>query len=68
MAMCETPVLVSTQAAGLIKVILREKVAKSHARMTAKGIMDIYPGRSFHITVTNFGKIDVHLPKHQNVG
>lgn len=29
--MCETPVLLSTQAAGLIEVILYQKVANCHA-------------------------------------
>lgn len=36
--------------------------------MTAKGIMKVYPGRSFYITIANFGKVDSNLYKNQNVG
>lgn len=61
--MCETTVLVSAKAAGLIEVALHEKVANHHECMTAKGIMDTYPGRPFYITIANFGKAEVHLPK-----
>lgn len=35
--------------------------------MTAKGDMDVYPGRPFHIVTTNFGRADVNLPEHQKV-
>lgn len=30
--------------------------------------MDVFPDRSFYIIKVNFGKVGVHLPKHQNVG
>lgn len=56
----ETLVLVSTQAAGLIEIIPHENVAKTHACVTAKGIVDVYPGRPFYITIANFGNADVH--------
>lgn len=65
-ATCDTPVLVSTQAADPFKVIPNEKIAK-HAFTTAKGIMDVYLGRSFHTTITNFERVDVHIPKHQKI-
>lgn len=42
-------------------------VAKFHACMTAKGTMNVYPGRSSYITIAKFPKVDIHLPKHQKV-
>lgn len=36
--------------------------------MTANGIIDVYPGRPVYISIVNFGKVDVHLPKQQKVG
>lgn len=36
--------------------------------MTAKGIIDVYTGQAFYITIANFAMADVHLPKHQKVG
>lgn len=42
MAICQTPDLVSTKAAGLIKVSHHAIVGKQHALMTAKGFMDVY--------------------------
>lgn len=64
---CETLLLVSTKLAGLIEVIRHEKLAKNHACVTPEGIMGIFPGRSFQITIANFGIVDVHLPKHQKI-
>lgn len=46
-AMCDTQVLVFTQVAGLIEVIMHENVAKNHVYMTAKGIVDVYLDRPF---------------------
>lgn len=63
--MGETSVFVFTQAAGIVKVVLHEKVAKTYACITAKKIMDVYQSRPFYITIANFGKIDVHLAKHE---
>lgn len=67
-AMCETLVIVSAQVEGLIKVLRHEKGAKNHACMTAKGIIYFYSGRLINITIENFGKVDVSLPKHQKFG
>lgn len=67
-AVCETPVLVSTKAAGLIKVFSHEKIAKHNAYTTAKGITDAYPDRPFYVTIANFSKFDVNLPKRREVG
>lgn len=36
--------------------------------MTVKGVMDLYPGHAFYITIFNFGEADVHPLNHQNVG
>lgn len=36
--------------------------------MTAKGIMNVYPGSPFYITNVNLTEVHVHLPKHQKVG
>lgn len=67
-ARCETTVLVSIQVAGLIEVIPHLNLARNHACMTATGIIDISPGRSFYITFANFGMTDVYLSKQQKVG
>lgn len=65
--MCETPVLVSTKAMSLREVILDELAAKYHGFVTTEGIKDAYPGLSFYITIANFVRVDVHLPKrHDN--
>lgn len=39
----EISVLVSTKATGMIKVFIRNNVAKRPAYMTAKGLMDVHP-------------------------
>lgn len=67
-AVCETPLSVYTNAAGLTVVIMHENVAKTHACIRAKSIMDAYPGSPFYITITDFGRFDVHFPKHQQFG
>lgn len=63
-AMCVIPVTVFTHAAGLIEIIFFENVAKHHACLMRKGIMDAYSDRPLYITVGNFGKIDTQLPKN----
>lgn len=35
--------------------------------MMAKGTMDVYPGDTSYVTLSSFGKADVHLPKYQQV-
>lgn len=35
--------------------------------MTAKGIMAVYLGNPFYISVGNFAKAHVHLPEHGKV-
>lgn len=67
-AICETSVLVSTQALGLLQVATRKNVDKTPVCTTARGIMGVYPRRLIYITISNFGKVDVHLQKHQTVG
>lgn len=47
MAICETPVLRSTQAGCLIEVSSHPNIAKSRTCMTAKGITDVY--HTWHI-------------------
>lgn len=60
--------LVSTHAAGMIEVIFQENVAKIHTCRAGNRIMGVYPELSFYITIDRFGKVNVNLPKHQNVG
>lgn len=50
---------------SLIEVILQESVAETLACLTAKGITDVYRGRSFFITIANFGNVAINLPKYQ---
>lgn len=52
---------------GLVEKVLCEIVAHNHSCITAKEILDVYPGRSFYIKVANFGKDDLHISKDQNV-
>lgn len=61
----ETSILVSTQAAGLIKVICNENVAKHFACVMDKEITDDYPVYPFYITIASFGNMDVHFPKRK---
>lgn len=63
-AMCETLVIVSTQAAGLTESIPCAYVAKHHACMMAKGLIDAYPGRPCYITFVNSRMAYTHLLKH----
>lgn len=60
--MCDTSALVSTGAAGLLEVISHNIAVIIYACMTAKGNMDIYPGRLFYIAISNVGTVDVQLP------
>lgn len=66
--MSEIPVLVSTQATCLIDVTPHPNVAENAADMKTKGNMNVYQGRTIHITIANFSMVDAHLTKHQEVG
>lgn len=61
--MRETIVLVHTQATGLINLHSDEMMAKTHARMTVNGIVNVCPGPAFYITIVIFGRVEVSLPK-----
>lgn len=65
--MCETKELVYTKAAGVVEGTPHDNMAKIHAYLTRKSIIDDYPGRSSSITLTNVVKNEVHLLKQQNV-
>lgn len=67
-AMCETPFLVSTQAADITAMIPYEDAAKRHACSMAKGIMNAYLNRFFIISSQVFGKVGINLSKPQKVG
>lgn len=67
-AVWETSVLVSTWAAVLVEVIHHDNTASNYACMTEKKNMNVYPGQLFNKNIANFGKVDVHLPKHQKFG
>lgn len=66
-AMCETPVLVFSHTVELLELFQYESVAKYHACMTAERITNVHSDHLFYITVGNFGKVDVYLPKQQKV-
>lgn len=55
--------LVSTQKAVILEATIHEHVAKFHASMATKRIVDIYTRHLFYNTTANFGSADVHLPK-----
>lgn len=65
---CEKTVLVSPQTAGLVNVFLHQNVSKNHDCMKAKGFMNVYARRHSYQIIDNFGKIDVNMPKQQEVG
>lgn len=65
--MYETPVLLSTQPAGLMELIPYGILAKDHACMMAKRIIDVYTGLPFYISMEIFCMADVRLPKHQKL-
>lgn len=67
-ATCDTPLLGFPQAASLIQILPHGNVAKTHACMTAKCIMEVNPGRPFHITTANFGMAGFYLLRHRKVG
>lgn len=46
-AMCQTPVLISIQLAGLIEMILYERVVRVHAFVGAKDVLDMKLGPHF---------------------
>lgn len=46
-------------------MILHENLAKLHARMTTKSIMDDYYGRSIYITVAYFAEVYIQPLKHK---
>lgn len=64
LVMCETPVLVSMQAKDIIYVVPHENVTRTLAYVTAKCILNDYPGRPFYIPIARFGKADAHLSKY----
>lgn len=65
--MCEAPLLICTQAPGLIVIVLCEKEVKNHASTMAKGIMNVYLCQPFCIIIFNIGKVDVQLPEYQKL-
>lgn len=66
-AMRETSTPVSTKVVGLKKVITHANVAKKHAFMIAKGIVDVFPGCPANINSADIGKFYVHLAICQKV-
>lgn len=65
--MCETLVLFSTTAEGLIEIVAYANVAEAHTCKTGEDILDVYLSCPFYITIASVDKVDVHLPKHQSV-
>lgn len=65
--MCKMPVLVSTKAADLMQVTLQENVDRIHAYITVKSNIDVYLRRSFYITIANFYKANVYVPKQKRL-
>lgn len=59
---------VFTQAAGPVEINPYAHVAETHISTTAKGVIEVYPGRLFYNTIANLGRADVSLPKNQKVG
>lgn len=66
-AMWEGAVLVSRQAFSVMEINHHEDVANDHACVTAKDITDVFPGRSFYITIANFGELDLDLAEQQKI-
>lgn len=66
-ATCETRLLVSARVAGPTEMTPHENFDKKHACMIGNGVIYVYPSHSFYVTIANFVKNDVNLPRHQNV-
>lgn len=66
--MCETPFLVPTQRTGLKEVAPQESVAKNYTHMTAKGIMNVYLGHPFCITIARVDTAEARPPIQQKDG
>lgn len=66
--MCETAVLVSTEAPGLFEVVRRDNVANYHEYMVSKCIMGVQPGHLSNSIIAEFGKVDVNKTKHKKNG
>lgn len=67
-ALCETPVLTSTQAVRQVEVVQDDSMAEHYAYMTAKRNMNTHPGHFSDNTIINYGNVDLHPPTHKKVG
>lgn len=67
-AMCQTLVVVLTQADSLIQTVLYEGAAKNHVCMTSKNIMNVYLGISSYINIGIAENGNINLPTHRKAG
>lgn len=66
-AMSETSVLVSRKKVGVVEAVLHENVARGHACMMAKRVVEVYVWCPFYFTIPNFGNVDVHPTNSEKV-
>lgn len=64
-AICETTLLISTRASGLLKAIFNESVARAHAYITATRVMDVHFWSTFHVPIAFHGGVNFNLVKHR---
>lgn len=65
--MFEISLLVLKRADGLVVEIHLDNIIKKQACMMEKRNIDMFPDRSFCLTVANLGSFNVHPPNHLNV-
>lgn len=67
-SMRKTTILRAAQATVPIEVFLYDIVTGDLICLIAKEVTDMYPRCTFYVTIANFGRVYVHLPKHQETG
>lgn len=67
-AMCGISIIVLIKAAGFVEVAHHDNAVKIYDCVTAKGIMNVCPRRTFYIAIPNFGRLDVDFSMFQKVG
>lgn len=65
--MLETPVLVNTTEAGLVLIEYHPNTAKFRVAVTASSIINVIPGRPFHVLVANFAENPTNFLHHMLV-
>ncbi|CAN8062786.1 unnamed protein product [Agarophyton chilense] len=66
--MTQIALSVHSQSPGLVTIQNHPETVLKHLTLTAHGVMDILPNRSFFVTISNFRDKPVRLPKGTVIG